>query len=257
MVHSSSWEPRPDNYKRNHTLVDAAAVRASFAAWPYDSSWKNWNTWLLPRVDGQFTGTTDEIFQWAACKWGLPDDLLRTIAAGESTWYQYETYPSDRCVLHFSCGDLFTTATSDSSTYCNAIAKFGYDYQADYGPGLCPKTFGIVGVMDWEAPSWGQMQDNQNGTFPFNRDSTAFAVDYIGSYLRGCYEGWITWLGPSGDLWGCVGSWYSGDWHSAAANGYISRIQTMLNDYVWLDPTWPTNQPGCNPAYGCPGPDKL
>ena len=52
----------------------------SFAARPYDSSWKNWNTLLRQRSDGQYAGTTDEIFQWAACKWGLPDDLLRAVA---------------------------------------------------------------------------------------------------------------------------------------------------------------------------------
>ena len=206
MVHASSWEPRPDNYKRNHTLVGAAAVHVSFAARPYDSTWKNWNSWLLPRVDGQYTGTTDEIFQWAACKWGLPDDLLRAIAVRESTWYQYETYPSGRCVLHFSCGDIPTATSAPLQTFCTGLAKYGYDYQRDYGAGICPETFGIVGIKSWQNPSWGQMADNQNGTFPFNRNSTAFAVDYIGAYLRGCYEGWITWLGPAGDLWGCVGS---------------------------------------------------
>ena len=39
------------------------------------------------------------------------------------------------------------------------------------------------------------MPDNQNGTFPFNRDSTAFALDYLGAFLRGCQEGWVHWLG--------------------------------------------------------------
>ena len=142
--------------------------------------------------DGQFTGTTDEIFQWAACKWGLPDDVLRAIAVRESTWYQYETYPSGRCVLHFSCGDIHPTPTRRLEHFCDHIATFGHDYQQDYSDGICPKTFGIVGVMSWQAPSWGLMADNQNGTFPFNRNSTAFAVDYVASYLRGCYEGWIT-----------------------------------------------------------------
>jgi hypothetical protein len=41
------------------------------------------------------------------------------------------------------------------------------------------------------------MPDNQNGTFPFNRDSTAFALDYLGSLIRGCCEGWVTWLDPA------------------------------------------------------------
>jgi hypothetical protein len=148
--------------------------------------------------------------------------------------------------------------------FCNGIARFGYDYQRDYGPGLCPQTFSIMGIKSWQAPSWGQMPDNQNGTFPFNRNSTAFAVDYIGGYLRGCYEGWITWLSDSGpgvyaagDLWGCVGSWYSGDWRSSAALNYIGLVQGELSDFTWLQPGWPSDRPACSRTYGCPGPDSL
>ena len=29
------------------------------------------------RVTGNFTGTTDEIIQWAACKWGIDEDVVR------------------------------------------------------------------------------------------------------------------------------------------------------------------------------------
>jgi hypothetical protein len=257
MVHRSSWEPRPANYKRNHTTVNKAAVAASFAARPYDSSWKNWSSWLLPRVDGQFAGTTDEIFQWAACKWGLPDDVLRAIAVNESTWYQYLTYPSGRCVYQYSCGDIVPSANSNTTIFCNGIARFGYDYQSDYSPGICPETFSIVGIKSWQAPSWGAMADNQNGTFPFSRDSTAFAVDYIGSYLRGCYEGWITWLAGPGDLWGCVGSWYSGDWYDSGANDYVAHAKAELANFTWLAPGWPDDRPGCSRDYGCPQPDQL
>jgi hypothetical protein len=257
IVHSSTWEPRTVNTKRNHTLVDASAVHASLAARPYDDSFTNWNSWLIPRVDGQYEGTTDEIFQWGACKWGLPDDLIRAIAVQESTWYQYETYPSGRCVLYFSCGDIVDNPTAATQAYCNGIAKFGYDYQPDFGAGVCPETFGIVGVMSYQDPAWGPMKDNQNGTFPFNRDSTAFAVDYLGSFLRGCFEGWITWLGPSGDLWGCVGAWFSGDWYASGANNYIASVQNEMKSFIWLDPTWPQNNEGCSKNYGCPGADKL
>jgi hypothetical protein len=267
LVHRSTWEPRPDNYKRNHIMPDPNAVHAAFAARPlavdnnYDS---RWDTWLLQRVDGQFTGTTDEIFQWAACKWGLSDNMLRAIAVRESTWFQYLTYPSGRPVSNWGSGDYFPAATADSTVYCNGISRYGYDYQQDYGAGLCPKTFSIAGVMSWEAPSWGVMPDNQNGTFPFNRNSTAFALDYIGGHLRGCYEGWIHWLAntgtrtyTAGDIWGCVGSWYSGDWHSAAADGYISRVQGELANFTWLKSDWPGQKPPCDPVYGCPGPDGL
>jgi hypothetical protein len=100
----------------NHLTPDPAAVHAALAACPraaggaYDP---RWDGWLLARVDGQFTGTTNEVFQWAACKWGLPDDLLGAVAVQESTWYQYLTYPSGRPVqlrqrrrVHGRVGDL-------------------------------------------------------------------------------------------------------------------------------------------------------
>jgi len=45
------------------------------------------------RVNGNFVGTTDEILQWAACKWGIPDNVIRAVAYQESTWYQYLAYP--------------------------------------------------------------------------------------------------------------------------------------------------------------------
>jgi hypothetical protein len=216
-----------------------------------------WDSWLLQRVDGQFTGTTDEIFQWAACKWGVADDVLRAIAVRESTWYEYEVYPSGRPVLDWGMGDMMPAGTSGASEYCTGIAAYGRDYQQDFGTNICPRTFSIAGVMSWEAPSWGQMPSNQNGTFPFTIQSTAFALDYLASQLRGCYNGWEYWLKSSGtyasgDLWGCVGAWYSGDWHSSDANGYISRVRTELADFTWLQGDWPDVKPSCDKAYGCP-----
>jgi hypothetical protein len=260
-VHRSTWEPRPDNDKPNHTLVDAAAVHASFADRPrsglgtYDP---RWDSWLLPRVDGQFTGTTDEIIQWAACKWGLPDYYLRAEAYTESTWFQYETYPSGRCVDMYGCGDWFTSEPyAARNVYCDHIAAVvGYDYQADYGDGLCPKTFSIVGIMSWWNPAWDfGWAGNQNGTFPFNRDSTAFALDYMASQIRGCYEGWEWQLGANygaGDLWGCAGAWYSGAWHDSGAETYISHVQAAMSATPWLAASFYTEKPPCDPTYGCP-----
>jgi hypothetical protein len=262
-VHRSAWEPRPENTTANHTMPNPHAVHASLAARPrarqgaYDP---RWDSWLLPRVDGQFTGTTDEIFQWAACKWGLPDNLLRGIAVRESTWYQGLHYVNASCLTYFGCGDRFAVATAASRVYCDAIAKYGPDYQLYYGSdnrgrGLCPRTFSIVGVMSWQDPAWGAYPDNQNGTFPFNRDSTAFAVDYLGAQLRGCYEGWEFWLKHGyrpGDIWGCVGAWYAGNWHSAAADGYALRVRTEIKNATWLKARFAVVQYVCDPVKGCP-----
>jgi hypothetical protein len=261
-VHYSTWEPRKQNAVPNHTIPNATAVAASLSARPRSTRGgtyaKRWDSWLLPRVRGGFAGTTDEIFQWAACKWGLRDNMLRGIAVRESTWFQYETYPSGRCVLNYGCGDMFSSSTQPSKIYCDGLTAVGtYDYQADFGSGICPKTFSIAGVMSWDDPAWEApfpaWKDNQNGTFPFNRNSTAFAVDYLASYLRGCYEGWVKWLRPEGgDIWGCVGSWYSGDWRSSRANGYVRRVKNEILNHTWLDPGFARITPGCDPTYGCP-----
>jgi hypothetical protein len=286
-VHYSTWEPRPENAQQNNTKPAAGAMAAAFAARPRNQGGTYnplWDSWLLKRVDGQFTGTTDEIFQWSACKWGLPDNVIRAVAVQESTWFEYLHYPTDAayggggggsCYWDYGCGDAFSSASSASTVYCNSIATLGllsseiHNYQKDPkttaggypwtpGPGLCPKTFSILGVMSWEDPAWEApyppYAGNQNGTFPFTRDSTAAAADYFGAYIRGCYEGWETWLKePAGDLWGCVGSWYSGDWHSSAANGYISRVQNSLNTHIWLTADFDDSrgQYSCDPKYGC------
>jgi hypothetical protein len=261
-VHSSVWEPRPDNYAPNHHEPNQRMVHRAFAIRPRSTERSHdarWDSWLLPRVDGQFTGTTDEIFQWAACKWGLPDNLLRAIAVQESTWFQNEVYPKGRPVTNWGSGDLFTRATRASRDFCDELAEYGRNYQRDYGAGRCPRTFSIVGVMSWEAPDWGRMAGNQNGTFPFNRNSTALAVDYLASQLRGCYQGWERWLEETGTgnysagrIWGCVGAWYSGTWHSSAANAYISGVKEANRSLPWLQPDWPDISPPCSKRYGCP-----
>lgn len=249
-VRHSEWEPRPSNRVPNNTMPDPEAVSAAFAARPrgaHGSYDERWNTWLLQRVSGQHTGTTDENIQWAACKWGLADNLLRAIAAAESTWFHHVVDPSTGlCVNTRGCGDYFTEANAESQVFCREISRYGVDYTEDYPDGLCPKTFAIVAVMSWQDPDWGQMKNNQNGTFPFNRDSTAFALDYIGSFLRGCHEGWINWAVKTGitgdyapgDIWGCVGLWYAGSWKVPAADEYAGRVRELMNERKWLDPQW-------------------
>ena len=37
-------------------------------------------------VNGRFTGTTDDIIEWSARKWGLDPELLRAVAVVESWW---------------------------------------------------------------------------------------------------------------------------------------------------------------------------
>src|SRR5262249_47605141 len=71
-VHHSTWEPRPENNTANHTAPTNPGALANFSQWN-----GTWNTTYKPRIDGSFQGTTDEIIQWAACKWGWSDDVIR------------------------------------------------------------------------------------------------------------------------------------------------------------------------------------
>ncbi len=137
-------------------------------------------------------------------------------------------------------------------------ATHGYDYQAQFGDGRCPETFSIAGVMSWQAPAWDRYPSNQNGTFPFNRDSTAFALDYLGAELRGCFEGWEPWLGghhssyAKGRLWGCVGAWYAGAWLSPGARNYIGLVRLEMRRTLWRKASFRHGQYHCDPVKGCP-----
>jgi len=82
----SSWEPRPNNHTANQTVPDPAWLTNYYATVASGEGGAPGS--YLQRVDGDFTGTTDEILQWAACKWGFDANVVRAIAVNESWWDQ-------------------------------------------------------------------------------------------------------------------------------------------------------------------------
>lgn len=124
-VARSAWEPRPDNDRANHTMPTPARL-AYFRA--HDS---------MPYaryVTGHYTGTTDEIIQWAAHKWNLPLRLMRAVAAVETWWHgsfvgdeghAYGLYQLD--VRWHCCGDLARNSTAFSADYYGAIIRSYFD----------------------------------------------------------------------------------------------------------------------------------
>jgi autotransporter family porin len=204
MVRLSSFEPRPNNYTANHTVPsDLSGIRgAAGALWSF-----------IDRVDGNFTGTTDEILQWGACKWGFDEDLVRAVAVEETHWRQP------------AAGDF---------TYNTSLCPSG----AVYSGGGCYQTYGIMQI---KAPY-------SVGTFPNSTQSTAFAVDYKLAYQRACYEGQVSYLSerssdyPSGSsydmLWGCVDQWLTGGWWSGSDDTYISDIKGFMSNKPWLNPNF-------------------
>ena len=170
-------------------------------------------TGLFARVSGNFTGTTDEIIQWAACKWGIDEDIVRAQAAKESWWDQ-------------NAGGDWTTDSSRCAT--------NHGIGMDGRPGQCPES---VGLMQVRYPYWGS-------AFPSASTSSAYNLDIALAARRNCFEGNDGWLNgvergsqyAAGDLWGCVGTWFSGRWYAGGAQEYISSVQAYLGQRIWETP---------------------
>jgi autotransporter family porin len=56
----------------------------------------------------------------------------------------------------------------------------------------------------------------------------------------------MTWLNTvergrdyaAGDMWGCLGRWFSGRWHTAPAEEYIASVGDYLAQRVWETPSF-------------------
>jgi autotransporter family porin len=190
-VRRSPWEPRPENSVANHTNLYAQGVRLSgsdLRRYGYEQ-----------RVTGDFTGTTDEILQWGACKWGIDEDIVRAQAVRESFWVQS------------TLGDCRGGTVPDTNG-CHSV--------------------GLLQVKGANLPP------THPGTWPYAYQSTAFNVDYTYAIWRACYEGKEPWLGrgyESGDVWGCVGRWFSGNWYGTSQE-YIGSVKSIRTKREWLSP---------------------
>jgi len=192
-IHRSAWEPRPQNKNENNKIP-------TYVRLPDNPDFNAvWQAKYKSRINGNFRGTTDEIIQWASCKWGINDDLTRARAVNESDWVQrtygdYEPRSDGHCAPGWNVGDP------------------------------CPTSFGLLQVK-WYF---------QLGTYPRTKVSTAFNLDVTLAETRGCLDG-LGWFGPQsrGKIWGCVGVWFSGQW-GQGYDAYIARAQRNFSRKPWL-----------------------
>lgn len=200
----------PENATQNATMGPSTVAAANYGPWT-DNTGEPQMERDIQAASGQYTGTTDDILEWAACSEGWNENWLRAEAVVESSWQQ--------------------------ST------------QGDSG---CSQ--GILQVRACQNPP-ATLNDAWGG-YSATHTSTAFAAEMQASYLRACFDGSIDYLYPSGQTvasmaaahgggtnptgagwqyvaWGCVGSWFSGDWYSSAAQSYISQVQSDLSNQSW------------------------
>lgn len=193
----SSFEPRPQNAAANQRVPTASQLAGLDPKQnPY-----------APQISGNFVGTTDEILQWVACKWGMDPDIVRAQAVVESYWVQ---------------------STQGGATTDQTICAPGtWDGKA------CYQYFGLLQLtyQYWKS-AW-----------PMMRDDTAFGAEYVYGLIRRCYDGQAQYNNTpapgypryhAGDIWGCMGAWYSGQWYPQSAMDYINAVKKYYTNKIWL-----------------------
>jgi hypothetical protein len=208
---ATASEARAENTTANMTTPTPDEL-AAFHAQPLFSPYAPGTDFAL--VDGNFTGTTDQILRWAACKWGIDEDVFRAQAWEESKWRQS------------AAGD-----ERNDPNQCHAGGWNGWDGNS------CKQSYGILQVKVFDYNTW-----------PEARDSTAFNADFRAAEHRACVNGDINYLrertplppyppyptlDPDAQTWGCIGHWFSGGWYDKGALDYIARVKQVLASRAW------------------------
>lgn len=213
-------------------------------------------TWMK-LVDGQYTGTTEMIIRWAACKWGMDEDMIRAQATTErGTWIQWNAGGDERhSISQCQAGNNPEHNSTDLWAYLLANA--------------CYQSWSIWQTkVVYSSPNSGAWT-----TWPAINESTAFAADYRYGSQRSCMNGdqsgYFKGQG-SGDtyltdvtnakhspynesphkLWtpvtdtyatnleyvalACLGSHYSGRWMDSGAQSHLHSLLNHWKQKDWL-----------------------
>ncbi len=186
-VRRSSWEPRPENAQANQTRGQPGAR--------IDGASDEFNARFAGRIDGDFTGTTDEILQWGACKWGLDEDIVRAVAVVESGWLQ-----SDTGADWSTFGIMQVSSSVHAGTYPHT--RDSTAYVVDYA--LAWRRACYEGDFTW-----------MNG--PYKKGGYEKGDEW------GCVGAWFS------------GDWYDGDENVSysGAKPYIQLVKQRLAERTW------------------------
>jgi hypothetical protein len=220
-----SPETRPANEQANHTMPTAVQLD-EFHAHPVIGT--NPPASDFARVDGAYTGSTEMILRWAACKWGVDEEVVMAQAWAESKWIQG--------------GANSANGGGDKRLERAECVRDGFTALWNYEcPGCCFQSWGILQTKVYYAPS----------TWPMIKDSTSFNADYRYAEERACLNGdYREYFASaaqqpntysmdiaSGDLnrvlWGCTGMHFSGSWYDSAAIHYIQEIKGYIITRPW------------------------
>jgi hypothetical protein len=201
LVSPTPREPRADNSRANGVAPPTGAV-----SWADTQAQTHWWRWIAKRghVSGNYTGTTDQILRWGACKWAIDEDVIRAVAAQESSWHQ-------------------STVGDDGQSFGIMQVK---DHYADGTPawGGYPWTLNATAInVDFYA---GVIRSCLDGDF-YDGGSWLYNGQTIRQVIAQHGQGYA--------LWGCVGSWFSGRWYDPAAVDYVKHVKSGLAKKTWRD----------------------
>jgi hypothetical protein len=180
--------------------------------------------------DGLRHPSTDDLIQWAAHKWGIPEDWLRAEYVHESYWSQ------------FMLGDATAVAGSSYRRYPSQarIAGTGSVYQ----------SMGLTQVR------WAPDGSLNSGSEPLRWLSTAFNVDWQAATLRFYYDNpqgarsaWNDASYRPCQAWNSIGAWYRPyPWNNRDQHQYVAAVQHILAGRDWLSSSFLSWRPSSLPA---------
>lgn len=179
--------------------------------------------------DGLHNPSTDDLIQWSAHKWGIPENWLRAEYVQESYWNQ------------FWLGDEGTVSQSK------------YDL---YPPQeRVPNTLEVYRSIGITQVQWKPDGSVGPGSEPLRWESTAFNLDYQAAMVRFYYDnpnGARTAWGDSTyapcQPWKSIGGWFRPyPWGNADQAGYIKKVQGDLTDRAWTAGSFVTWSPSSFP----------
>jgi len=179
------------------------------------------------------------IMRWAACKYGIDENVVRAQGWIESGWLQGaagDTRSSQAQCVQGSFTALWNTTISEpggSTVSC---------------PNCCYQSWSL-----WQTKVYYEWM-----TWPQIMQSTAFGADYRYADQRACMDGALYHLlrerrpatehlrgrhsqlqeqsrryehGPG--VWGCIGMHFSGTWYDSGAQTYIGQAQNAMLTEPW------------------------
>lgn len=165
--------------------------------------------------DGIRDPSTDDLIQWSAHKWGIPEDWLRAEYVRETGWDQY--YLGDETAVSSRWYDL-------------------YPYQS-----RIPHSLDVYESLGITQVKWTPDGSINPGTEPLRWESTAFNLDLQAATIRFYYDNpegrrsaWGDASYVSCEKWNSIGGWYRPyPWGNGDQQRYVHAVQEALSSRTW------------------------